>query len=222
TAAGSPPGPTSSPSRASASATTSASRSSADGPSIADGPGAPLPSGGGAPRFVRGPRCRWATSGKHEGGRGRTLPRLSPPARARLVKSADSRRRPILCNHYVTSRCNAACGFCNIWQQPSPLIREADVARNLDDLRRLGVRIIDFTGGEPLLHPQMDRLLAMAKDRGFLTTLTTNGLLYPKRAERLRGLVDLLHFSIDAPVPEEHDASRGVRCFDKLMESIEV
>lgn len=138
------------------------------------------------------------------------------------MKSADSRRRPILCNYYVTYRCNAACGFCDIWQQPSPLIREADVARNLDDLRRLGVRIIDFTGGEPLLHPQMDRLLAMAKERGFLTTLTTNGLLYPKRAERLRGLVDLLHFSIDSPVPEEHDASRGVRCFDKLMESIEV
>jgi MoaA/NifB/PqqE/SkfB family radical SAM enzyme len=68
----------------------------------------------------------------------------------------------------------------------------------------------------------MDRLLAMAKARGFLTTLTTNGLLYPRRAARLRGLVDLLHFSIDSPVPEEHDASRGVRCFDKLMEAVEV
>ena len=130
--------------------------------------------------------------------------------------------KPVLCNYYVTYRCNAACGFCDIWQQPSPLIELGDAARNLDDLRRLGVRIIDFTGGEPLLHPQIGKLLSMAKERGFLTTLTSNGLLYPKRAEALRGRIDLLHFSIDSPVPHEHNASRGVDCFGKLMESVEV
>lgn len=129
--------------------------------------------------------------------------------------------RPVLCNYYVTYRCNAKCGFCDIWERPSPLVDLDDVARNLDDLRRLGVRIIDFTGGEPLLHPQLHELLTLAKARGFLTTVTSNGLLYPKRAKQLAGLVDLLHFSIDSSVPEEHDASRGVRCFGKLMESIE-
>jgi MoaA/NifB/PqqE/SkfB family radical SAM enzyme len=130
--------------------------------------------------------------------------------------------RPVLCNYYVTYRCNARCGFCDIWEQPSPLIDLEHAARNLDDLRRLGVRIIDFTGGEPLLHPRLAELLRMAKERGFFTTVTSNGLLYPKRARELRGLVDLLHFSIDSPVPEEHDASRGVKCFDKLMESVVV
>ncbi len=64
-------------------------------------------------------------------------------------------------------------------------------------------------------------LLSMAKQRGFLTTVTTNGLLYPKRARELAGLIDLLHFSIDSSDAAEHDASRGVRCFDKVMESIE-
>lgn len=130
--------------------------------------------------------------------------------------------KPVLCNYYVTYRCNATCSFCDIWQQPSPLISLDDAARNLDDLRRLGVRIIDFTGGEPLLHPRIGELVRMAKARGFLTTVTSNGLLYPKRAEALRGNVDLLHFSIDSPVPHEHNASRGVECFDKLMESVEL
>lgn len=130
--------------------------------------------------------------------------------------------KPILCNYYVTYRCNAKCGFCDIWERPSPLISLDDAARNLDDLRRLGVRIIDFTGGEPLLHSQLEGLLRMAKDRGFLTTVTTNGLLYPKRARRLQGLIDLLHFSIDSPIPHEHNASRGVGCFDQLMESIRI
>lgn len=128
---------------------------------------------------------------------------------------------PVLCNYYVTYRCNATCGFCDIWEQPSPLIDLADAEVNLRDLKRLGVRIIDFTGGEPLLHPQIGSLLSMAKEHGFLTTLTTNGLLYPKRAEELAGLVDMLHFSIDAATPAKHNASRGVACFDKLMESID-
>ena len=130
--------------------------------------------------------------------------------------------KPILCNYYVTYRCNARCGFCDIWEQPSPTITLEDATRNLDDLKRLGVRIVDFTGGEPLLHPRLPDLLAMAKDRGFLTTVTTNGLLYPKQAEKLAGTIDLLHFSIDSARADEHNASRGVRCFGKLMESIEV
>ena len=130
--------------------------------------------------------------------------------------------RPVLCNYYVTYRCNAKCGFCDIWEQPSPMIDLAEAEQNLDDLRRLGVRIIDFTGGEPLLHTGIGDLLSMAKERGFLTTITSNGLLYPKRARELAGKVDMLHFSIDSSRPDEHNASRGVKCFDKLMESIEV
>lgn len=130
--------------------------------------------------------------------------------------------KPVLCNYYLTYRCNAKCGFCDIWEQPSPMVDLATAERNLDDLKRLGVRIVDFTGGEPLLHPQLDALLAMARARGFLTTVTTNGLLYPKRAEKLAGLIDLLHFSIDAATPEAHNASRGVPCFDKLLTSIDV
>lgn len=89
-------------------------------------------------------------------------------------------------------------------------------------LKELGVRVIDFTGGEPLLHRQIDELLRLARNMGFITTLTTNALLYPKWAERLRGLVDMLHFSLDSPHKEAHDASRGVACFDFVQESLKV
>jgi MoaA/NifB/PqqE/SkfB family radical SAM enzyme len=130
--------------------------------------------------------------------------------------------KPVLCNYYLTYRCNAKCGFCDIWERPSPYVTLEAAAQNLADLRRLGVRIIDFTGGEPLLHREVGGLLQMAKDLGFITTLTTNGLLYPKRAEALRGLVDMLHFSLDAADAHTHDTMRGVACFDKVMESIAV
>jgi MoaA/NifB/PqqE/SkfB family radical SAM enzyme len=131
-------------------------------------------------------------------------------------------RRPVLCNYYVTYRCNATCGFCDIWERPSPYATLEQVTRNLADLKRLGVRVVDFTGGEPLLHRQIDALLAAAKGHRLITTLTTNGLLYPKYAGKLRGKVDMLHFSLDSPVKAEHDASRGVACFDHVMESIRV
>ena len=133
---------------------------------------------------------------------------------------------PILCNYYVTYRCNAYCAFCHFGDhspfRDSRHARTEDVLRNLSALRALGVRFIDFTGGEPLLHPEMDVLLRAAKRLRMKTSITTNGLLYPKYAERLRGLVDLLHFSIDSADAAAHDASRGVACFDALMSSIDI
>ena len=57
---------------------------------------------------------------------------------------------------------------------------------------------------------------------GFITTLTTNGLLYPKWAQRLKGKVDMLHFSLDSADRGQHDQGRGVACFDFVLESIRV
>lgn len=131
--------------------------------------------------------------------------------------------RPVLCNYYLTYRCNAACSFCDIWEKPSPYVSLESVARNLRDLRRLGVRIIDFTGGEPLLHRQLPAFLEMAQRMGFLTTVTTNTLLYPKRAKELAGKIDMLHFSLDAATAEKHDKMRGgVPCFSFVKESIQI
>lgn len=129
---------------------------------------------------------------------------------------------PILCNYYITYRCNATCSFCDIWERPSPYITLENAKQNLLDLKRLGVKVIDFTGGEPLLHRQLDELCREAKNLGLITTVTTNGLLYPKYAERLKGLIDMLHLSLDSPDEEEHNKSRGVKCFDKVMESIKI
>lgn len=131
-------------------------------------------------------------------------------------------KHPVLCNYYVTYRCNATCSFCDIWEKPSPYITLQNFKENLRDLKKLGVKVIDFTGGEPLLHRELDVLLDEAKKAGMITTVTTNCLLYPKYAERLKGKIDMLHFSLDSPDEEEHNLSRGVKCFDKVIESISI
>jgi MoaA/NifB/PqqE/SkfB family radical SAM enzyme len=81
---------------------------------------------------------------------------------------------------------------------------------------------VDFTGGEPLLHPELPQFLTWAKHNKLRTTITTNCLLYPKLSQEIRGLVDFLHFSLDAGSAELHDRLRGVPCFDKVMESIDI
>ena len=133
---------------------------------------------------------------------------------------------PILCNYYLTYRCNAYCDFCHFGDHEQfKRSRHADtgqVLRNLPELRQLGVRFIDLTGGEPLLHPQIDRIAAEAKALGMRTSITTNALLYPKVAARLQGKVDLLHFSLDSADRDTHDRMRGVACFDHVMESIAI
>lgn len=131
-------------------------------------------------------------------------------------------RKPVLCNYYLTYRCNAKCSFCDIWEKPSPYVTEENVRENLRDLKKLGVRVIDFTGGEPLLHRELHVFLRIAKEMGFITTVTTNCLLYPKYGEGLRGLIDMLHFSVDSPIEEEHNLSRGVNCFSHVMKSLEL
>lgn len=130
--------------------------------------------------------------------------------------------KPVLCNYYLTYRCNAQCGFCDIWEKPSPYVNEDNVLHNLQDLKKLGVKVIDFTGGEPLLHQKLPLFLSWAKKLGFITTVTTNTLLYPKNAEKLKGLVDMLHFSLDSPDEQEHNRSRGVNCYQHFTQSIQV
>ncbi|HSZ24719.1 MAG TPA: radical SAM protein, partial [Cytophagaceae bacterium] len=129
---------------------------------------------------------------------------------------------PVLCNYYITYRCNATCSFCDIWEKPSPYVTLENAEENFKALKKLGVKVIDFTGGEPLLHQQLDLLLTLAKKYKFITTVTTNTLLYPKYAEKLKGKIDMLHFSLDSPIQAEHDASRGVKCFETFLESLKI
>ncbi len=129
---------------------------------------------------------------------------------------------PLLCNYYITTKCNARCIFCDIYKKRGIHASLDDIKINLGNLKKIGVRFIDFTGGEPLLHPQIHDILQYAKKLGFTTTVSTNCILYPAHYSKIQGLVDLLHFSLDAPIKEVHDKIRGVKCFDKVMESIRI
>ncbi|NJK42072.1 MAG: radical SAM protein, partial [Acaryochloridaceae cyanobacterium SU_2_1] len=130
---------------------------------------------------------------------------------------------PLVANYYLTYRCNARCHFCDIWAlDPGKEADFATIEGNLRDLRRLGVKYVDFTGGEPLLRSDASEIYQAAKQLGFYTSMTTNTILYPQKAKEMKGLVDFLNFSLDGPDADTHDQSRGVQIFDTLVESVKI
>ncbi|HEY9827615.1 MAG TPA: radical SAM protein [Stenomitos sp.] len=130
---------------------------------------------------------------------------------------------PLVANYYLTYRCNARCHFCDIWAlEPGQEASLDTITRNLQDLRRLGVKYVDFTGGEPLLRADVAEIFQIAKNLGFYTSMTTNTILYPKKAREMQGLVDFLNFSLDGADADTHDQSRGVKIFDTLTESVKL
>lgn len=133
-------------------------------------------------------------------------------------------RLPIACSYYVTTVCNAKCGFCDIWEgaahKKPKLVSMERATEIIKGLKKLGVRYIDFTGGEPLLQKNLPELLKIAKDNGIRTGLVSNGYLYPARAHEFIDLVDSASFSLDSADRDRHNASRKLQCYDRVIESI--
>jgi MoaA/NifB/PqqE/SkfB family radical SAM enzyme len=131
---------------------------------------------------------------------------------------------PSICNYYVTLRCNQLCTFCNIPHtnngSPSREPTMEQVRENLRDLKKLGVMILDVTGGEPLLYRNLVEMLEYAKKLRLITSVTTNGMLYPKFAKQLLGKVDALLFSVDSTDPDEHDRIRAMKSFHLVLEAL--
>lgn len=131
--------------------------------------------------------------------------------------------KPLLLHYYVTNRCNARCTFCGIWKEtPKCDAALEDVVRNLADARRAGCRFVDFTGGEPLLHPDLHLFCSEARRLGLITSVTTNCIAFPERAWALAGLVDLLHFSLDADNEALHNKLRGTDSYAAVLSSIPI
>ncbi len=111
----------------------------------------------------------------------------------------------------VHSRCNCRCVMCDIWKRNEH--RELSVAaieRHRESLRNLGVRWVVLSGGEPLLHSNLEALCTFFRELGIRVTLLTTGLLLAKKAAEVAYSVDDVIVSLDGPA-EVHDSIRRVK-----------
>lgn len=124
----------------------------------------------------------------------------------------------------LTYRCPLRCPYCsNPLNYRDPEYRqELTTQQWLEVIRQaatLGVLQLGFSGGEPLLRPDLDSLVEAAATAGLYTSLITAGnLLSADRAVRLRDCgLEHVQISLQDSQAEASDAMAGVRCFEQKL-----
>lgn len=115
----------------------------------------------------------------------------------------------------VTRSCNLACKHCRAEAHPEPYggeLSTAEAKALIDSFPEVGKPIIIFTGGEPMLRPDVYDLIAYAGDKGLTRAFAPNGtLVTAETAARIKAAgVSRCSISIDGADAARHDAFRGI------------
>jgi MoaA/NifB/PqqE/SkfB family radical SAM enzyme len=121
------------------------------------------------------------------------------------VRTLVDKYHPLLVHIIPVRRCNLSCSYCNEYDSTSSPVPTEVMLSRIDHLARLRTAFVTFSGGEPLIHPDLDRLVSHARSRGMAVTLITNGYyLSPERIHRLNEAgLDHLQISIDNVEPDD-------------------
>ena len=123
---------------------------------------------------------------------------------------------------YPHNRCNCRCVMCDIWKTTETQeISVGELERHMADIERLKVKWVVFSGGEPLMHPDLFRLAAMLRLQNIRTTLLSTGILIERHARAIVEQMDEVIVSLDGP-PEIHNRIRRTRgAFEGMRSGIE-
>ena len=124
---------------------------------------------------------------------------------ASIGSALASTGHPYMAHIIPMRRCNLACTYCNEFDEDSDPVPLDEMLRRIDDLGRLGTSVITISGGEPLLHPELDQIIARIRKTGAIAGMITNGyLLMPDRIQRLNAAgLDHMQISIDNVMPDD-------------------
>src|ERR1700761_8123878 len=116
-----------------------------------------------------------------------------------------STSHPYMAHIVPMRRCNLACTYCNEFDDVSKPVDIDEMRRRVAHLGKLGTSVITISGGEPLLHPELDEVIKAIRKTGAIAGMITNGyLLMPDRIERLnKAGLDHMQISIDNVMPDE-------------------
>ena len=136
-----------------------------------------------------------------------------------IAHGALSTRHPIMAHIIPIRRCNLSCSYSNEYDDFSKPVPTDLVSSRINKLADLGTSIITLSGGEPLLHPELDEIIAAMRRRRVMAGMITNGyLLVPERVQRLnRAGLDHMQISIDNVMPDEV-SKKSLKVLDKKLE----
>jgi MoaA/NifB/PqqE/SkfB family radical SAM enzyme len=130
-------------------------------------------------------------------------------------------RHPYMAQIVPMRRCNLSCAYCNEYDAVSDPVPLPEMLLRIDHLARLGTSVITISGGEPLLHPELDAILARIRHHGSMAGMITNGyLLTPERIGKLdRAGLDHMQISIDNVQPDE-TSKKSLKVLDKKLQML--
>src|SRR2546425_3988614 len=136
-----------------------------------------------------------------------------------VVRAFIGTDHPLLAHIIPVRRCNLACKYCNEFDDFSKPVQLETMFRRVDKLAELGTSVITISGGEPLLHPELDDIIHRIRRHGMLAGLITNGyLLTGDRIERLnRAGLEWLQISIDNVTPDDV-SKKSLKVLDKKLQ----
>ncbi len=130
-----------------------------------------------------------------------------------------STRHPVQVHMITVRRCNLACTYCNEFDDFSKPVPAEDLMRRVDHLASFGTTLITLSGGEPLLHPELERVIARIRSHGIIAGIITNGYLLTKeRIESLnRAHLDHLQISVDNVQPDDI-SKKSLKVLDQKLQ----
>jgi len=138
-----------------------------------------------------------------------------------IARGLASTKHVLLAHIIPTRRCNLACRYCNEYDDFSPPVPTDDMIRRIDRLAYLKTAIVTISGGEPLLHPEIEAIIKRIRYHGMIAGIITNGyLLTPKKivALNLAGL-EHLQISIDNIQPDDV-SKKSLKVLERKLEHL--
>jgi MoaA/NifB/PqqE/SkfB family radical SAM enzyme len=137
----------------------------------------------------------------------------------RLVAVAlKSPHHPVFAHAVVIRRCNLACTYCSEFDTVSKPVPTEEMLARIDLLAALGTTAVTLTGGETLLHPEVEKVIARIRHHGMLAIMISNGYLLS--VDRIRSLnragLDRLQISIDNIEPDDV-SMKSLRVLDQKL-----
>jgi len=138
-----------------------------------------------------------------------------------IAKGAISTDHPVMAHIIPIRRCNLSCTYCNEYDDFSPPVPTDVMVHRINLLADLGTSILTLSGGEPMLHPELDQIIAAMRRRGVIAGMITNGyLLMPDRIKRLNDAgLDHMQISIDNVKPDDV-SKKSLKVLDKKLQML--
>jgi MoaA/NifB/PqqE/SkfB family radical SAM enzyme len=138
---------------------------------------------------------------------------------AMIAKGIVSTDHPVMAHIVPIRRCNLSCAYCNEYDDFSKPISLDTMKTRIGHLARLGTTIVTISGGEPILHPELDDVIREIRRQGMIAGLITNGyLLTADRIQRLnRAGLDHMQISIDNVMPDDV-SKKSLKVLDKKLQ----